>query len=257
MVKIHNQEEIEIMTEGGQKLAEVMLGLKNFLQVGVTYHEIEMETRRLIQEIGATSGTIGYQTQKSDPPFPCATCISVNNQVAHGIGYKNKTLVQEGDLVSLDVIIVWKGMFIDNCRSYIVGESTTERERLVQCSYESTRAAIKAAVIGNTTNDIGVAAERVATSYGFKTVKELGGHGVGENIHMDPFVPSFGGSGYATPLEEGMILAIEPIVSAGDWRIKLLDDGWTFVTKDGSDTSQFEETVLITKDGPVSLTKDL
>jgi len=219
MVKIYNQEEIEIMTEGGQKLAEVMLGLKNFLQVGVTYHEIEMETRRLIQEIGATSGTIGYQTQKSDPPFPCATCISVNSQVAHGIGYKNETLVQEGDLVSLDVIIVWKGMFIDNCRSYIVGESTIERERLA--------------------------------------VKELGGHGVGEKIHMEPFVPSFGGSGYATPLKEGMILAIEPIITAGDWRIKLLDDGWTFVTKDGSDTSQFEETVLITKDGPVSLTKDL
>ena len=124
------------------------------------------------------------------------------------------------------------------------------------CGREATNAAIKAAVIGNTTNDIGVAAEKVAKSYGFGTVKELGGHGVGKKIHMEPFIPNFGGSGYATPIVEGMILAIEPIITAGGWRINMLDDGWTFETKDGSDTSQFEETVLITKDGPRILTKD-
>jgi len=214
MVTIYNEDEIQIMKEGGEKLALVMDGLQAFLKAGV------------------------------------------NSHVAHGIGYENETVIQEGDLVSLDVIIVWKGMFIDNCRSYLVGESTQERKKLLECSYEATQAAIKAAVIGNTTNDIGVAAEQCAKSYGFKTVKELGGHGVGKKIHMEPFVPSFGGSGYAEPLKEGMILAIEPIITAGDWRIKLLDDGWTFQTKDGSDTSQFEETVLITKDGPVVLTQD-
>lgn len=244
------------MKEGGEKLAWVMKHLQKILQPGVTQHEIEMESRRLIEEVGATSGTIGYQTKKSDPPFPCATCISVNNHVAHGIGYMNNSVINEGDLISLDIIIVWKGMFVDNCRSYLVGEATPERKKLLECSREATQAAIGAAVLGNTTDDIGRAAEKVARSYGFQTVKELGGHGVGEQIHMEPFVPSFAGSGYATPLKEGMILAIEPIISAGDWRINMLDDGWTFETRDGSDASQFEETVVITKDGPLILTQD-
>jgi len=257
MITIYNQQEIEIMTEGGVKLSQVMSGLKDFLKPGITHHDIEMESRRLIQEVGATSGTIGYQTKKSDPPFPAATCISVNSHVAHGIGFNNDTIIQDGDLVSLDVIIVWKGMFVDNCRSYLIGNSTPERQKLLNCSYDSTQAAIEAAVVGNTTDDIGAAAQKVAKSHGFQTVKELGGHGVGKEIHMEPFVPSFAGSGYATPLQEGMILAIEPIVSAGGWRIKMLDDGWTFQTKDKSDTSQFEETVLITKEGPVILTKDI
>ena len=199
MVTIYNEDEIQIMKEGGVKLALVMDGLKTFLKPGLTHHAIEMESRRLIESVDATSGTIGYQTRKIDPPFPCATCISVNSHVAHGIGYENETVIKEGDLVSLDVIIVWKGMFIDNCRSYLIGESTEERKKLLECSYEATQAAIKAAVVGNTTNDIGVAAEKCAREYGFKTVKELGGHGVGKKIHMERFVPSFGGSGYAEP----------------------------------------------------------
>ena len=253
-VTTYTLDEIDIMKEGGAKLSWIMAQLENFLEVGVTYHDIEMKCRALIAEVGATSGTIGYQTRSEDPPFPAATCISVNNAVAHGIGYENQTKVEEGDLVSLDVIIVWKEMFVDTCRSYIVGESTEERKTLLQCSREATDAAVAAAVVGNTTNEIGSAAEMVAKKYGYKTVKELGGHGVGKEIHMTPFVPSFAGSGYATPLREGMILAIEPIVSAGGWKIKMLDDGWTFETRDGSDTSQFEETVLITKDGPLVLT---
>ncbi len=257
MVTIYNDKEIAIMKEGGEKLSWIMSELEKYLDVGLTYHDIEMKTRSLIDEIGAESGTIGYQTRKQDPPFPAATCISVNNHVAHGIGYENQTLVEEGDLVSLDVIIIWKGMFVDICRSYVVGEPTAEQRKLLECSRAATDAAIAAAVVGNTTDDIGAAAEAVAQNYGFKTVKELGGHGVGKKIHMEPFVPSFKGSGYATELQEGMILAIEPIISSGDWRIKLLDDGWTFQTKDGSDTSQFEETVLVTADGPIILTNHL
>lgn len=256
MVTTYTTEEIEIMKEGGEKLSWILSQLGNTLESGMTHHDIEMKCRELITEVGAESGTIGYQTRKEDPPFPAATCISVNSHVAHGIGYENQTVIEEGDLVSLDVIIIWKGMFVDICRSYLVGESTPERKKLLQCSRESTNAAIKAAVIGNTTDDIGRAAEKVAKSYGFDTVKELGGHGVGKEIHMDPFVPSFAGSGYATKLEEGMILAIEPIVTAGGWKIELLDDGWTFQTKDGSDTSQFEETVVITEDGPLIVTQD-
>lgn len=254
-VTTYTEEEISIMREGGVKLSWIMSELEKYLEVGITYHDIEMKCRELIAEVGATSGTIGYQTRPEDPPFPAATCISVNNAVAHGIGYENETTVEEGDLVSLDVIIVWKGMFVDTCRSYIVGESTEERKTLLKCSRVATDAAVAAAIVGNTTDDIGAAAERIAKDYGYKTVKELGGHGVGKEIHMTPFVPSFAGSGYATPLKEGMILAIEPIVSAGGWKIKILDDGWTFETRDGSDTSQFEETVVITRDGPQVLTK--
>lgn len=256
MATIYNTQEQEIMTKGGEKLSWILTELSEHLRPGMSHHDIEMKCRALIEMVGAKSGTIGYQTRKSDPPFPAATCISVNSHVAHGIGYQNETVIQEGDLVSLDVIIVWKGMFVDICRSYLVGESVPERKKLLQCSRACTNAAIKAAIVGNTTDHIGRAAEKVAKSYGFDTVKELGGHGVGREIHMEPFVPSFGGSGYATKLEEGMILAIEPIVTAGGWEIKMLSDGWTFQTKDGSDTSQFEETVLITKDGPKILTRD-
>ena len=233
-----------------------MADLQKSLYVGMSYHEIEMTARRLIENAGATSGTIGYQTRSSDPPFPAAVCVSVNDSVAHGIGYENETVIREGDIISLDVIIVWKKMFIDTCRTYIVGETSSKREKLVKAARASTDAAIQAAVIGNTTDEIGAAAEQVAKEHGFQTIKELGGHGVGREIHMSPFVPSYKGSGYATPLEEGMILAIEPILSAGTWKIRMLSDGWTFKTMDGSDTAQFEETVLITKDGPIALTKD-
>lgn len=255
-VTIYNKEEINIMRDGGIILAGIMRDLGNALTPGMSYHDIEMKCRELIASAGATSGTIGYQTRKADPPFPASVCVSVNDSVAHGIGYENETVIKEGDVVSLDVIIVWKEMFVDTCRTYIVGETTEERKRLVECARRSTDAAIKAATLGNTTDDIGAAAAAVAKEYGFQTVKELGGHGVGREIHMSPFVPSYKGSGYATPLQEGMILAIEPIISAGTWKIRMLSDGWTFKTMDGSDAAQFEETVLITKEGPVPLTSD-
>lgn len=255
-ITFYTPEEIAIMREGGAVLSRITTELLEWAQPGKTYHEIEMKAREIIEKHGAKTGTIGYKTQPQDPPFPGAVCISVNNIVAHGIGFNDHTKLNEGDILSLDIIIIWKEMFVDICRSKIVGNNASEeRKKLVECARATTDAAIKAAMPGKSTEDIAIASELTARGYKFMTIKELGGHGVGKKIHMPPFVPSFKGSGYNTPLKPGMILAIEPIVGAGDWKIVLQKDGWAFRTKDNSDTAQFEETVLITENGPEILTK--
>ncbi len=255
-IRIYTKDEIDIMREGGAVLSRIATELIDWLKPGIKYHDIEMKGRELIHTYGAKSGTIGYKVEEQDPPFPGAVCISVNDTIAHGIGVGDASVLNEGDIISVDIIIIWKGMFVDICRSTTIGQQVSdERKKLLIAARETTDAAIMAAVIGNTTDDIGAISEFTARTHHFTTIKELGGHGVGEQIHMPPFVPSFKGSGYRTPLKPGMILAIEPIVGAGDWRMTLQSDGWTFKTKDGSDTAQFEETVLITEQGPEILTQ--
>ena len=256
MYNYYNKEEIEILREGGKKLAWIMEELGKYLRPGIKVESIEKKTRELIQEVGATSGTIGYTPQGASFPFPSAVCTSINDGIAHGISKDNKRILKDGDVVSLDVVIKYKGLFVDTCRTYGVGNISQKDRELIATARETTDRAIEAAIVGNTTESIGKAAEETAREFGFDTVKELGGHGVGRKVHDKPFIPNAPNLGVeVVKIEEGMVLAIEPIVTAGDWRMVEGDDGYLYLTEDGSKTAQFEETILVTKDGPEVLTK--
>ena len=252
----YNNDEIAILREGGKKLAWIMEELGKYLKPGIKVDSIESKTRELIAEVGASSGTIGYTPRGAAFPFPSAVCTSINDGIAHGISKDNKRLLKDGDVVSLDVVIKYKGLFVDTCRTYGVGKISQEDRELIAAAREVTDKAIEAAKIGNTTEDIGKAAEETARGFGFDTVKELGGHGVGRKVHDEPFIPNAPNLGVEVRnIKEGMVLAIEPIVTAGDWRMKDGDDGYLYLTEDESKTAQFEETILVTKNGPEILTK--
>ncbi len=256
MKHVYSQQEIESIREGGKKLSQIMKDLGNFLYVGMTVHEIEMKARELIIAVGASSATIGYKTEGAKTAFPSAACVSVNEEVAHGIAFESKKIIRSGDVVSIDIVIKYQGVFVDICRTYGVGALSPDSQRLIATARAVTDAAIAMAVAGNTVNDIGIAAESTAKENNCSTIKELGGHGVGKKIHMAPFVPNFAHSGYKDPVVAGMVLAIEPIVSLGDWRIDLGSDGWVFTTRDQARTAQFEETVIVTEDGQEIVTAD-
>ena len=255
MYKYYSKEEIEILREGGKRLEQIMRDLESFVKVGTVVADIDKKCLELIAEAEAEPATVGYSPQGAPFPFPSAVCISINDGIAHGISTNNQRIIESGDIVSADVVIKYKGLFVDTCRSWGVGEISEEDKLLLLAARKTTDNAVGQALVGNTTNDIGVVAEETAKKYNFQTVKELGGHGVGRKIHDHPFIPSFGNSGYSDSIKEGMVLAIEPIVNAGSWEMKDGDDGYLYVTKDGKKSAQFEETVLITKDGPEVLTK--
>ena len=245
--------ELVIMREGGSRLVWIMQQLKGFLRVGLVVDQIESECERLIQIVGAESATKGYKSD-APTPFPSVICVSINDDVVHGIARDNGYVLKDDDLVSLDVVIKYKGMHVDICRTFVVGEASEPSHKIISASKAVTMAAIHAACVDNTTDDIGRAAERTAHIRGYEVVRDLGGHGVGKELHMGPFVPNFAGSGYKDKLHEGMVLAIEPIITTGNGKVHIREDHWTFRTNDGARTAQYEETVLLTEDGPEILT---
>jgi len=233
-----------------------MSQLEEFLHIGLGVDEIENKSLELIAEVGAEPATVGYTPRGASFPFPSSVCTSINNGVAHGISKDNTYKLQSGDVVSLDIVIKYKGLFVDTCRTYGVGEMSQKDLELISTARQVTDSAIVQATVGNTTEDIGKAAYETAREYGFDTVKMLGGHGVGRKIHDKPFIPNAPNLGVPiVKLKEGMVVAIEPIVVAGKDNIKDGNDGYLYITADGKKSAQFEETVLITKNGPEILTK--
>ena len=255
MYKFYSEKEIEILREGGRLLSEIMKSLEKFVVVGTIVADIDKKCLELIKQKGAEPATVGYKPKGAPFPFPSSVCVSINDGIAHGISTNNPRVVKDGDIVSMDVVIKYKGLFVDTCRTHGVGNISEKDKNLIMAARKTTDSAVKSALVGNTTNDIGEASESTAKKYGFKTCKELCGHGVGRKIHDFPYVPSFSNSGYRDTLEEGMVIAIEPIVNEGTWEMKDGDDGYLYITKDGKKSAQFEETILITKDGPEILTK--
>jgi len=256
MYKYYSKEEIAILREGGKKLAWILQELAKILKPGIVVDEIEKKSLELIDEVGAEAATVGYTPRGASFPFPSAVCTSINDGIAHGISKDNLRVLKDGDVVSLDIVIKYKGLFVDICRTYPVGKMDPKDLDLIATAKETTFSAIFAARVGNTTEDIGRAAEKTAREFGFDTIKELGGHGVGKKIHSEPFIPNAPNLNIPiTKIKEGMVLAVEPIVSSGSWKMKDGDDGYLYLTTDGSKTAQFEDTILVTKDGPEILTK--
>ena len=239
--------EIEIMKRGGRILADVMRRLEDALEPGLTTQEIDKLAEEWITAAGAKPSAKGYRG------FTGAICTSPNNVIVHGI--PDQTVVKEGDIISLDVALCYEGFHVDNARTYPVGEVDTAARRLLEVTEAALEAAIEQCVPGRRLGDVGYAVETTVENAGFSVVREYVGHGVGRAFHEDPQIPNYGPPGRREVLAPGMTLAIEPMVNMGAAQTKLLDDGWTVITADGSLSAHFEHTVAITADGHDVLTR--
>jgi methionyl aminopeptidase len=240
MIRLKNEKEIAGIRASGELLAETMQATLKLIADGVTTRELDTFVRSRIQGKGGRPAFLGYMN------YPASICISLNNEVIHGIPGPRK--IRSGDLVSLDLGVDLNGYFSDSAVTVTVGTSTAPRERLMRITRECLERAVSQAVPGNRISDISRAVYEHATANGCGVVREYCGHGTGFAMHEDPQVPNYVGSGPNPRLKEGMVLAIEPMVNAGTGDIELRDDGWTVVTADGLDSAHFEHTVAVLRD---------
>lgn len=249
MINIKTKEEIEIMREGGQKLARIKNRLREKIEPGAVPLELDRLAERLILEEG------GKPSFKMVKNYYWTTCINKNDGVVHGI--PNKTPLKEGDIASLDIAIFYKGFHTDAAFTVPVGEVNRETKRFLEAGREALGASVRQATVGNRVSHISRAIEKVLERYGYTPSRDLTGHGVGRNLHEEPMVPCFweGGLESGVPLKEGMVLALEAIYMAGKPDITVSkEDGWTISTRDGKMAGLFEETVAVTDKGPLLLT---
>ncbi len=242
-VTIKSKTEIELMREAGKILARTHEELEKAIKPGISTYEINRLGEEIIRSYGCIPSFLNYQG------YPASICVSVNDEVVHGIPSKNRIL-QEGDIVSLDAGVIYKGYHSDAARTHAVGEISKEAKRLIDVTRESFFEGIKFAVDGNHLIDISRAIQNCIESNGYSVVRDLVGHGIGRNLHEDPQIPNFAGKRRGIRLRPGMTLAIEPMVNTGRYEVNWLDDDWTVVTRDGSLSAHYENTVLITEDGP-------
>ena len=247
MIIIKNSEQLQIMKKAGKITAEALLVARELIRPGISTKEIDTKIRTFIEKCGAVPSFLGYGG------FPGSACISVNNEVIHGIP-SPKVILHEGDIVKIDVGARYCGYNGDSARTYPVGNVSEEALRLISVTEMSFYEAMKVARQGNRIGDIGSAIENFVISNGFSVVKKYIGHGVGRDLHEEPEVPNFGNPGRGPRLYAGMTLAIEPMVNVGTDDVRVLRDGWTVVTADGKLSAHYENSIAITESDPIILT---
>ena len=247
MIVLKTTRELSLMKEACVIAAGALKAAGEAVEPGVTTEEINRIAHNFIVKSGAIPTFKGYNG------YPAATCISINDEVIHGIPSK-KRIIKAGDIVSIDVGATFNGYVGDNAATFAAGDISPEAQRLCDTTRESLYEGIKAAVAGGRIGDIGSTIQRYCEERGFSVVREFTGHGVGKQMHEDPSVPNFGTPGRGVRLLPGMTIAIEPMINMGGAGIRQLPDGWTIKTKDGSLSAHFEHTVAITSNGPVILT---
>lgn len=244
-VIIKTPKEIELIREGGERLAAVLAKTAKFVKPGISTYDIDQYAYKLIKEDGDEPAFLNYKPEGAPKAFPATICVSVNNEIVHGIPSKTRIL-KEGDIVSLDLGIKHAGLFTDHAVTVPVGETSKKDKQLLADTKKALEIGIWAARGGATVGDIGHAIESfVDRRYGI--VRELSGHGVGKEIHEDPYVPNYGKAGKGQKLIPGMIIAIEPMLNLGKADIVSAADNWTIKTADGSRSAHFEHTILITE----------
>lgn len=251
MIPIKNPEAIKRMREACAVAATVLARLKEQVRPGITTYDLDQIGRDLIASFGARSACHGYQLHSRR--YPAYTCLSVNEEVVHGIG-SLKRILRDGDIISLDVVVEYNGYIGDNAFTVPVGVVASRTAGLLKVTEEALRLGIKQAVVGNRIGDISHAVQTFVESHGFSVVREMVGHGVGRAMHEEPQIPNFGRRNSGEKIKAGMTLAIEPMVNLGGYQVRTLSDGWTVVTTDGSPSAHFEHTVLTTDSGPEILT---
>lgn len=254
---IKNKEQLEALREGGRRLARHLRVLREMVKPGITSAELEKIARERVAAEGDELAFFGYKTPKDKHGFPSGLCLSVNDVIVHSPAGQNGAVIQEGDVVCLDFGIKHKGYFTDHAVTVIAGRpKSVEDETLVKGTYEALAAGIAQAKVGNTTGDIGYAVQEIAEKYNFGYPRNLSGHGVGLKVHEEPHVPNFGEPGKGEKLVEGLVIAIEPMMTLGSGDLFVDKDGHSYRTKDGSRSAHAENTVLVTKNGPEILTKE-
>ena len=247
MIKLKNKEQLAVMREAGRITGEALYLAGEAVKEGVSTKMLDRIVREHIEKSGARPSFLGYGG------FPASACISVNEQVIHGIP-SDKVFLMEGDIVKIDVGAYYKGFHGDAARTFAVGRVSEEASKLIEVTRQCFYKGAEKAVIDNRIGDIGAAVEAHALTNGFSVVRRYVGHGVGHDLHEEPEVPNYGNSGRGARLYEGMVIAIEPMINVGTFNVKELSDGWTVVTADGKLSAHYENTVAVTENGPVLLT---
>ena len=246
-ILIKSAAEIAKMRTSGIALRKVHEAVKDAVRVGATTMDLERAAAAKVEELGVRAAFLGYHD------YPAVLCTSVNDQVIHGIP-NDKRVLREGDVVSVDCGVVVEGYYSDCAVTYPVGKLSPKVEKLLRVTEASLYAAIDQAVVGGRLFDISSAVQGMCEAEGYGVVREFVGHGIGKSMHEDPQVPNYGNPGKGPRLKAGMVLAIEPMINMGSPEVKVLEDGWTAITIDGSVSAHFEHTVAITDGGPVILT---
>lgn len=254
-ITLKGPEEIETMREGGRRHAEILRTLAGLVAPGVSTQELEDEARKLVEEGGDLPAHLNYTPRGAGRPFPAVLCVSINNEVVHGIPNEDPKVLEEGDIVTIDLSLTHKGLITDSAITVPVGKIDDISEHLLDTTKKALYAGIKAAQPGHTVGHIGEAVSAVVESAGLSLAEDLAGHGVGYSVHEDPFVPNVGKAGSGERLVPGMVIAIEPMVHVGKPGIKVHSDGYTISTRDGSRSAHFEHTVVITEKGHIILTE--
>ncbi|MBM3206078.1 MAG: type I methionyl aminopeptidase [Candidatus Staskawiczbacteria bacterium] len=247
MSLIKTQKEVEVMAEGGKILAEVLGEIEKMAKPGITTLELDRASEALILKRGAKPAFKGYEK------FPYSLCASVNDVIVHG--FPSNYRLKSGDVVGLDLGVLWKGYNTDMAVTVAVGEVSFEAKRLLQVTKKALRLGIKKARAGITTGDLGNTIQKYIEDQGYGVVRDLCGHGIGKEIHEDPQIPNYGQRHKGVELKEGMVICIEPMVTLGDFRLKEAKDGYGFATRDGKISAHFEHTIAITRDGCKVLTE--
>ncbi len=242
-VSIKSEREIELMREAGRILSKVHNYLAEELKPGMSTLEIDRLGEEMIRSFGCIPSFLNYEG------YPASVCVSVNDEVVHGIPNK-KRIIREGDIVSLDIGVIYKGYHSDAARTHAVGEITDEAKQLIEVTKQSFFEGIKFAKEGNHLHDISAAIDDYVSKFGYGIVRDLVGHGVGRELHEDPQIPNFRQRRRGIRLQAGMTLAVEPMINIGRCDVAWLDDDWTVVTDDGSLSAHYENTILITKGEP-------
>ena len=254
MVTIKSKREIELMKESCKLVALTYDMLEKNIKPGMSRYDLDQMADKFIREHGGIPAQKGYPSGvRGVPAFPGTLCTSINDTVIHGIPSK-KDIIKDGDLVSIDLVILKNGFNGDAARTFIVGNASEEAKRLVEVTKQAFFEGIKFAKPGYRVGDISNAIGNFVWNNGFDVVREFQGHGIGKEMHEEPGVPNYGKAGRGLRLEPGMTIAVEPMVTAGNPDILELDDGWTIVTEDGSNSAHYENTILITEKEPEILT---
>lgn len=247
MITLKSEREIELMKGAGQVVGQILDELGELIRPGVTTGELDDFAERRCREFKVTPAFKNYRG------FPGCVCVSINEEVVHGIPSKKRVL-KEGDIIGVDFGVIHQGWYGDSARTFPVGKVSSEAQKLIEVTHESLMRGISECKEGNRLFDIGHAIQKYVEGFGFGVVREFVGHGIGRALHEDPQVPNYGPKGKGIPLKVGMVLAIEPMINVGSPAVQVLSDGWTAVTVDRSLSAHFEHTVAITKNGPEVLT---
>ncbi len=239
---IKTLEEIKGIRKANQIIAKIYSDIiPPYLKAGITTSEIDKIIEDYIRKCGARPACIGVEGIYG--PFPSATCISVNEEVVHGV--PGDRIIQNGDIVSLDIVTEIDGFYGDSAKTFMIGEVDNESKRLLEITEKARTVGIENAVVGNRIGDIGHSIQKYVEKNGFSVVRDFAGHGVGLELHEDPMIPNYGRAGRGLKIENGMVLAIEPMVNMGTYKVAIMPDGWTVVTRDGKRSAHFEHSIAI------------